>query len=125
MMRPKTDSSFLIAFLLWLMLPTSVLANDTSGKVCFGKNLAKPLSEHSDRLYLKIDNSDILYFNRPHSGPVVRKLDIAQKHRVKVYYDDRLVESWVLDFSVLNTQAVIIWRAPGSWRMDPANGNCQ
>jgi len=106
--------------LLLILFSTSVSANDNIGKVCFGKNLAKPSSEHTDRLYLKIDDSEKLYFNRQHTSPVLDNLDINTDHIVKVYFDDQVSISWKLNFSKLNTQSVIIWRSAGSWRMEPA-----
>jgi len=105
--------------LLFCLLATAVEANSHSGTVCFGKNLAKPSSEHTDRLYLKIDDSEKLYFNRPQNGPVLANLDINRTHMVKVYFDDQLGKSWTLNYSKLNTQSVIIWRSAGSWRMEP------
>ncbi len=109
--------------LLILLFSTSVAANDKMGKVCFGKNLAKPYSEHTDRLYLKIDDSQKLYFNESHKGPVLKNLDVNKDHMVKVYFDDQLSKSWPLNFSKLNTQSVIIWRSAGSWRMEPTLGS--
>jgi hypothetical protein len=107
--------------LLFLLLSSSAVANDRVGKVCFGKNLAKPLSEHTDRVYLKIDDSDKLYFNRPHNGPVLAGLDINKNHTVKVYFDNQLVRSWPLNFSEQGSHSVIIWRSAGSWRMEPSD----
>ncbi|WP_027362399.1 hypothetical protein [Desulfospira joergensenii] len=104
-----------------ILFSASVWANDNVGKVYFGENLAKTLSEHTDRLYLKIDDSENLYFNRQHSGPVIGNLNIHTDHMVKVYFDDQICESWKLNFSKLKTQAVIIRRLPGSWRMEPAS----
>ena len=102
-----------------LIFSTSVSANDNVGKVCFGNNLAKPSSEHTDRLYLKINDSEKLYFNRLHKGPVLENLDLNIDHIVKVYFDDQIVISWILSYSKLKTQSVIIWRYAGSWRMEP------
>ncbi len=106
--------------LILILFSAPVSANDHIGKVYFGKNLAKVQSEHTDRLYLKIDNSEKLYFNHPHPGPVLDSLDIKTDHAVKVYFDDQIGESWKLNFLELNTSSVIIWRAAGSWRMEPA-----
>ena len=106
--------------LVLLIFSTSVVANDNVGEVCFGKNLAKPSNEHTDRLYLKINDSEKLYFNRPHKGPVLENLDLNKNHIVKVYFEDKIVQSWILNFSKLKTQRVIIWRSSGSWRMEPA-----
>ena len=113
--------------LLLLFISTVVASGEQSGNVCFGKNLAKPLSEHTDRLYLKIDDSKKLYFNKPQKqGPVITHLDINSDHMVKVYFDDILTQSWTLNFSKLNTQSVIIWRSTGSWRMEIADDSiCQ
>ena len=104
-----------------LIFSTSVSANDNVGKICFGKNLAKPASEHTDRLYLKINDSKKLYFNRPYKGPVLENLYLDKDHIVKVYFDDQLVTSWILSYSKLKTQSVIIWRSAGSWRMEPVD----
>ena len=109
--------------LLWVLLTSPVLASDVSGKVCFGKNLAKPHSEHTDRLYIKIDDSEKLYFNQPHKGPVLDNLDLKTDHMAKVYFDDQLALSWKFNFEKLNTRAVVIWRAAGSWRMEPVEGS--
>jgi hypothetical protein len=104
---------------LLLLASASANADDILGTVCFGRNLAKPASEHSDRLYLRIDESEKLYFNHKYDGPVVRDLDPNVVHAVSVYFDDQLSESWRLDFNKLNTRCVLIWRAAGSWRMEP------
>jgi hypothetical protein len=108
--------------LLWMLVADPVLASDVSGKVCFGKNLAKPLSEHTDRLYIRIDDSEKLFFNRPHTGPVLNNLDLTTDHIAKVYFDDQLAQSWKFNFEKLNAQTVVIWRAAGSWRMEPVVG---
>lgn len=105
--------------ILLLVFPAEIFAGNSAGSVCFGENLAKPFEEHSDRLYLKIDDSSPLYFNRPQTGPVLNNLDLNVTHQVKVYFDDKLVSSWKLDFKELNTRSVLIWRAAGSWRMEP------
>jgi len=105
--------------LLLLLFSTSIVANDKMGKVYFGNNLAKPHSEHTDRLHLIIDDSEKLYFNRSHEGPVLNDLDINIDHMVKVYFDNQLGSSWVLNFSKLKTQSIIIWRSAGSWIMEP------
>ncbi len=106
---------------LFIVFSASVSANDNIGTVYFGENLAKTLSEHTDRLYLKIDASENLYFNRQHSGPVANNLDINTDHMVKVYFDDQICHSWKLNFSKLNTHSVIIRRSPGAWRMEPVS----
>ena len=102
-----------------LILSAPVLAAENGGKVFFGKNLAKPASEHTDRLYLKINDSKILYFNRKHKGPVLENLNLNKDHIVKVYFDDEIGGSWILNFSKLKSTSVIIWRSAGSWRMEP------
>lgn len=119
--KPKINYAFpaisAMFLLLWLF-SISAVANDKVGKVCFGKNLGKPHREHTDRLYLQIDDSEKLYFNRPHDGPVLSNLDTNIDHVVKVYFDGNIGKSWILNFSKLNTQSVIIWRSAGSWRME-------
>ena len=106
-----------IIFVL-LLFSTSVLANDNTGRVFFGGNFAKPLDEHTHRLYLRINDSEKLYFNRKHEGPVSEHLDLKKDHVIKVYFDDKIAQSWILNFSKLKTQSVVIWRSSGSWRME-------
>jgi hypothetical protein len=98
-----------------------MMADDNAGKVCFGKNLAKAYSEHTDRLYLKINDSNKLFFNQKYTGPVIRDLDVNRVHMIKVYFDNQLVKSWPLNFSRLHTNSVIIWRSAGAWRMEPVD----
>lgn len=106
--------------LLVFLIAASAAANDRLGQVCFGDNLAKPFSEHTDRLYLTIDDSEKRYFNRTHAGPVADHLDLQRDHLIQVYFDDRIVASWILNFTKLNTQSVVIWRSSGAWHMDSA-----
>ncbi len=118
----KSDIKIIAKLLLILLLvfPAEIFAGNT-GSICFGENLAKPMEEHSDRLYLKIGNSPPLYFNRPQSGPVLTGLDLNLVYQVKVYFNGNLTASWKLDFKELNTTDVLIWRAAGSWRMEPVS----
>ena len=111
----------LMIFML-LISSTSVFADDNGGKVFFGKNLAKPLIEHSDLIYLRINGSEKLYFNRKYEGPVIEDLDFKKDHIVTVYFGDKTAQSWILNFSKLKTQSVVIWRSSGSWRMEPSRG---
>ncbi len=110
------------ALLVMLVSCINVTASaESQGTVCLGKNLAKTMSEHSDRLYLKIDDSQNIVFARPYDGPivVVQGLDLSKEHMVYVYFDNQIVQSWRLNFSKLKTDSVLIWRAAGSWRMEP------
>lgn len=102
-------------------LATTVSSNETKGTVCLGKNLALPDEEHSDRLYLRVDDSPRLYFVRPYRGPrvVARNLDVHKEHSVRVYFDHQEVQSWKLNFTILNTDSVLVWRSSGAWRMEP------
>jgi hypothetical protein len=119
---PVTDVIMRKHFLLlFLIFSSTAFASDKLGKVCFGKNLAKPYSEHTDRIYLKVDDSDKLYFNRPNEEAILKGLDINKNHMVKVYFDNQLVRSWPLSFSDLGSYSVIIWRSSGSWRMEPSD----
>jgi len=103
------------AIFIVLMLSISAVAGDNGGSVFFGKNLAKVASETTDRLYLRIDDSEKLYFNRKYDGPVLENLDLNEDHIVKVYFDDEVGQSWILNFSELETQSVVIWRSAGAW----------
>lgn len=106
----------------------SALANDITGTVCLGKNLALPYEEHTDRLHLRIDDSPNIYFAYPYSGPrvIAQNLDLYKDHLVKVYFDGQVAQSWKLNFSELKTNSVLVWRAPGAWRMEPNEASlCQ
>lgn len=95
--------------------------------VCLGKNLSVALSEHSDRLYLRIGDSPRIYFYKPEKPPriVAKGLDPDKRYLVRVYYDDRVVVSWYLDFRKLDAKMATIWRSPGAWRMDAGkSGKC-
>lgn len=50
-----------VSFILALFFSTVAVANNNVGKICFGKNLAKSHFEHTDKLYLKVDNSNKLF----------------------------------------------------------------
>ncbi len=65
--------------LFLFLLSASVGANDNIGKIFSGKNLAKPAIEHTYRLYLKVNDSEKLYFNKSHSGSVSANLDLPYR----------------------------------------------
>lgn len=101
---------------------------EQEGVICLGKNLAVPASEHSQRLFLTIDDSDKIYFIRPYVAPrvVAKGLDLKEDHSVKVYFGEKLVQSWVVNFSKSKSAAFNVWRAPGAWRTDPIDPSvCQ
>ena len=83
-------------------------ADETGGMVCLGRNLAKPASEHTERLYLRVDGSPKISFSIPYRGPVVvaDDLDPGREHHVTVYFDDSAVQSWKLDFERLQTDCL-------------------
>ena len=111
---------------LLLLSLSSVVAAGNTGTVCFGKNYAKPYSEHTERVYIRINNSKKLYFNTLHSGAVLRGLDTNIDHIVSVYFDEKLSESWTLNFLARNTQSVVIYRNAAGWRTASVdNSTCQ
>jgi hypothetical protein len=89
--------------------------------VCLGRNLSVASSEHSERLYLTIEDSPPIYFYKPQPPPriVARGLDRTKRYLVRVHFDGQVVASWHLDFNKLESNMAYIWRAKGSWRMDP------
>ncbi len=102
-------------------------AEDATGFVCLGRNLAKVSTERSERLYLRVDDSPKIYFADPYEGPriVVRDFDVNTDHLVKVYFDDEVVQSWKFSFDRLKTRAVLLWRSAGAWRMEAIEvGSC-
>ena len=105
--------------LVLLLFATTLFAGGNGGNVFFGINLAKALIEHTDSIYLKINDSKKLYFNKNYQGPVLENLDLNKDHIVRVYFGEKIAQSWILNFSKLQTQSVVIWRSAGAWRMDP------
>lgn len=105
---------------IFMLAPGQPTAGNMTGTVCLGQNLAKPAAEHTKRLYLKVNNSEKIFFNEPYTGPqfVARGLDTSTLHTISVYFDDAIIRSWKLDFTQLKTTSVLIWRAAGSWRME-------
>lgn len=108
-------------FIVLLSFPAVSFSEVPAGTVCLGKNLAVPLSEHSDRLFLRVGSSEEIYFKRPYNGPriVATGLDITADHQVTVFFDGKPAQSWKLSFQEMKTASVLIWRAKGSWRMEP------
>ena len=110
----------IISILLFLGLSSIVLAED-SGTVCLEENLSIVASEHTELLYITIGDSNKIYFKWPYKNPriVLNNLEINKDYIVKVYYDNKLVTSWKLNFKEIGTNSVVIWRAKASWRMEP------
>ncbi len=110
-----------IVIIFSILSGESVFAGDCS--VCLGRYLSKVNDAH--RVSLKIGDSKKIYFNKPQKPPkiVVEKLDMNEKHQVRVFYDDQVVSSWYIDFKNLNCKMVCIWRSAGAWRMDPILSN--
>jgi hypothetical protein len=108
------------ALLLLLATSNVALANEMTGTVCLGVNQAKSASEHTEQLYLTVNDSPNIYFARPFNGPrvVAQNLDINKNHTIKVYLNNALAQSWVLNFSNLGSNSVLIWRSAGAWRME-------
>jgi hypothetical protein len=125
LMEQLYGSSVLRVLLLIIMVQVLgfdiALSSELKGTICLGKNLAKTASEHSDRLYLKVNNSLNIYFVVPYIEPkiIAQNLDVQRDHTVKVYFDNRVVQSWKLNFFKKKANSVLIWRAAGSWRMEP------
>ena len=102
-------------------------ASDEIGYVCFGKNMAKPLSEHSELLTIQIGESQRFQFNDPTQPPSQRRprrilegLDVNERHIVRVFFDGKQFTSWWIDFTKLGSNGAIIWRGAGAWKMEPA-----
>jgi hypothetical protein len=91
------------------------------GSVCLGPNLAK--ANHADwisRLAVKVGaDGPFDFVGVPKL--VVQGLPLDKAQRVQVLYDGKVIESWTLRFEARDGDAprVMIWRAAGSWRMEP------
>lgn len=97
----------------------SAAVAENAGKVCFGKNNAKIAHEHTDSLFITVGDSRKLFFNQKYVGAALYNLNLDQDHLVQIYLDGAKSTSWVLNFNDLKTDAVIITRSAGAWRMDP------
>ena len=109
-------------------LSTSAKSAEQTGIVCLGENLAIPLDEHTQRLYLKIDDSPKIYFLSSFNPPliVVEGLDLKSSHNIYVFFEGKIAQSWKLNFRQLGAKAALIWRSAGSWRMEPIDaGLCR
>lgn len=108
--------------LLCLILVCGGVSAAGQGSVCLGRNLSVVLSEHSERLHIKVGDSPPIYFYKPQPPPriVVRGLDTNQRHLVEIYFDGKVVQSWQLDFKEMESNMVNLWRAKGAWKMVPS-----
>lgn len=109
--------------IIFILISSAAIADENYGKVCFGRNLAKPANEHLKSLYLTIGNSGKLFFNNKYDQPILDKLDLTKEHNVKVFLEGKVVASWVLNYSDLKSNTALIWRSPGAWRMEKAPNN--
>jgi hypothetical protein len=91
-----------------------------AGEVCLGNNLSKVAEEHTHLLQVQVDDLPPAYFARPYLGPtkIANDLNETITHSIKVYFNGKVVKSWLLDFNSFATGSVLIWRSAGSWRMD-------
>jgi hypothetical protein len=99
----------------------SVFAQEKMGTICLGKNLAFPADEHTNRLYLTIDNSEKIYFIYPYAGPriISENLNLVNDHYIKVYFDGAVAQSWKVNFTKSKTIGFIVHRTPGAWHSEP------
>lgn len=106
--------------LLLLGISMHARSGDGPGLVCLGSNLAKPADEHTKRLFLRIGDSEKIYFLASYDPPkvVASGLNPDAVHTVEVYFDGVRVQSWPLDFKALGARGALIWRGPGAWRME-------
>ena len=120
-LRPHMYSHMAILYALHCGISTLAHSTEQTGTVCLGSNYAKPLAEHTKRLYLKVNDSSKIYFLESNQPPriVIEGLTLGSTHTVYVYFDNKLRESWKLNFGKLGSHAALIWRAGGSWRMEP------
>lgn len=119
-MLSQIQTNIFLTLLLLLFIGLSQAnASEAKGVICLGENLAIDLSEHTSRLHMQIDDSDIFYFSNPYKGPrlVATELNINKLHYFLIYFDKKLVSSLLVDFSKTQSNAVLIWRAKGAWKI--------
>ncbi len=120
-------SSYPFFIIVWLIIMYSGTACAGDCSVCLGLNMSVAASEHSERLYLRIGESPRIYFDKPKKAPriIADGLDRKKRYIVKVYFDDKVVQSWPLEYSKYKSSMVYIWRAKGSWQMEQSHtGKC-
>lgn len=110
----------IVLSLFLVFLATSARSAESKGIVCLGKNLAVTAQEQSARLYIRIDDSEKHFFAKPYKDPVViaQNLDTNSSHTVRVYFDERLAQSWRISFKRNKSAGVLLWRSAGSWRTE-------
>ncbi len=87
--------------------------------ICLGKNESKLAIEHSDKLYLTINDQQKFYFNKPYTRPVPLKsqLPTDKVHTVSVYLNSELAKTLHVNFIKLKSTEVTIWRSAGGWKL--------
>jgi hypothetical protein len=98
------------------------------GSVYLGPFLSVIWYEPSKKPYLTIGEFGPFKFENDGqiSKLIIDDLDLGQIYKVKVHYDKKVVESWDLNFDKIKSDIVCIWRAKGSWRMEPyEKSRCQ
>lgn len=100
-------------------------ADDTKGAVCSGfYGPFQIQTNEMKRVYFTVGDSPKLFFDKPETV-VLDGLDLHKTYKVRVFYDDKPIESWKLRFDALKVHMVTVWRSPGYWHMDPnPSGHC-
>jgi hypothetical protein len=105
-----------------ILANTPIMAGDCS--VCLGPYLSIVLNDEQ-HVSLTIGDSKRIYIKSRDDLPkiVAENLDSTMRYRVRIYYDNKVVESWHIDFKKLQCKMVRIWRSAGAWRMEPVPSN--
>lgn len=76
-------------------------------------------AEHSERLYIIVGDSSPIHFKQAKKSArvVLEGLRLSETYPVKVFFDDKVVKSWTLNFSELGSNKATIWRSKGSFHM--------
>ena len=105
--------------LVFTLAGETSLAAEQNGVVYLGCNHSKGIHEHSARI--RVNELLPVSFDKPYNGVrlIASGLDTNISHRVRIYFDGKVVMSWKFSFSRLKTTEVGIWRSAGYWHTDP------
>lgn len=104
-------------------VPSEHSKNSKTGAVCVGFDFSKALPDTD--LYIKIGSLEKKLYSNSSGKTIYDQLDLKTTHYVQVLKGDDPFKTFSLDFKKLKTNFVIIWKAPGEWRMTPLKkGKC-
>jgi hypothetical protein len=114
------------------MPPLSLHAGESDGSVCLVSYAPKVMSydpktnqiDEFKRVFIMVDHSERLSLE-PLPRLIVEGLRSDVPHKITIFYDGKVVESWKFKFSIGKAPMVNLWRSAGYWHTEPnSTGTC-